>query len=156
MCVWGGGAIPGQPPLCMKPWELRLGGISHVENPDPPPPPIYELTYPETRSPTSLINLCLLTNIFATLVQHSFRGFGSWQNILVARTRTISLRMEGTSVRLRSSSLFWLIHCIMEGGQESGILNSFDKAVADDIKRLSSDSLGPVMISVLIELLKGL
>ena len=44
----------------------------------------------------------------------------------------------------------------MEGGQESGILNSFDKAVADDIERLSSDSLGPVMISVLIELLKGL
>ena len=58
----------------------------------------------------------------------------------MARTRTISLRMEGTTKRFRSSSLSCVMHCMIEGGHESGILNSIDRAEADDNERVSSVS----------------
>ena len=100
-----------------------------------------QLTYPDTCSPTSFMNLYFLMSIFATLVQNSFLGFWSWQNMPFANMRTISERTLGTNACLLPSSVSWLMQYMIDGGQESGIVNFFSNPHADVTERLSSDSL---------------
>ena len=112
------------------------------------------LTNPDTFSPVSLKNLYFFTSFFATLEQNSFFGFGLWQNMLLARTRTISLRIGGTNARFLSSSLSSLIHCMIAGGQQLGIVNSLSRSAAEDRDTSSSDTQWKV--ELLISLPKGL
>ena len=86
---------------------------------------IYELIYPETLVPASLIKEYFPTNCFATWVQKSLFGWLMWAYIVETRSRTIAFRMSGVSLFRCSASPSPLIAYIIPGLHVSGIENFF-------------------------------
>ena len=74
--------------------------------------------------------------------------------MLLARTCTISFRIDGTNARLLSSSLSILIHCMIAGGQLLGMVKPLSRPDAEVSEISSSDTQSEV--ELLISLPNGL
>ena len=88
------------------------------------------LTKPETQSPISFINLCLHQHLCNFGAQ-----FLAW--VRINTEHACSNNTKNFITNGWSSSLGFVMHCIIMGGHNSGILNSPDKGVADHHTTLS-------------------